>query len=31
MSEHVRALSTAAPISRPMQAFNAWVQGHRKK
>jgi len=31
MSEHVRALSTAPPIDRPMQGFNAWVQGHRKK
>jgi len=31
MSEHVRELSTAAPIERPLQAFNAWVQGHRKK
>ena len=31
MSEHVRALATAAPIDRPLQAFNAWVQGHRKK
>jgi hypothetical protein len=31
MSEHVRALPTAASIDRPLQAFNAWVQGHRKK
>ena len=31
MSEHARALSKAASIDRPIQAFNAWVQGHRKK
>jgi len=31
MSEHVRALSSVVPIDRPLQAFNAWVQGHRKK
>jgi hypothetical protein len=31
MSEHVRALPTAAPIDRLLQALNVWVQGHRKK
>jgi hypothetical protein len=31
MSEHLRALPTAAPIDRPLQALKVWVQGHRKK
>jgi hypothetical protein len=31
LSEHVRALPTAAPIDRPLQALKVWVQGHRKK